>query len=188
MIFSTVEFNHKKFEKYLKDKTILLDFGCGVGIWKKRIPKKILKIFLFDSNLKLQKLLKKKYSNNKKILVIRNINEIKRLKVNTVIVNSVFQYVKQKEIIKLINIFNDHKIKRIFIMDIPKGGKLLEVILNILNYRYIFNIVSYIFNINYHKIKYYKHDYRFIKKTPYSWKMIDNFNNIKNRYGIYLFK
>ena len=71
-------------------------------------------------------------------------------------------------------------------MDIPKGGKLLEVILNIFNYRYIFNIVSYIFNINYHKIKYYKHDYRFIK-TPYSWKMIDNFNNIKNRYKfIYL--
>ena len=85
MIFSTVEFNHKKFEKYLKNKTILLDFGCGVGIWKKRIPKKILKIFLFDSNLKLQKLLKKKYSNNKKIFVIRNINEIKKLKVNTVI-------------------------------------------------------------------------------------------------------
>ena len=112
----------------------------------------------------MQKLLKKKYSNNKKIFDIKNINEIKKLKVNTVIVNSVFQYVKQKEIIKLINIFNNNKIKRIFIMDIPKGGKLLEVILNIFNYRYIFNIVSYIFNINYHKIKYYKHDYRFIKK------------------------
>ena len=47
MIFSTVEFNHKKFEKYLKNKTILLDFGCGVGIWKKRIPKKDLKNFSF---------------------------------------------------------------------------------------------------------------------------------------------
>lgn len=188
MIFSTVEFSNKKFEKYLKDKTILLDFGCGVGIWKKRIPKKISKIFLFDNNIQLQKLLKKKYSNNKKIFVIRNINEIKKLKVNTVIVNSVFQYVKQKEIIKLINIFNNHKIKKIFIMDIPKSGKLLEVILNILNYQYIFNIVSYIFNINYHKIKYYRHDYKFIKKTPYSCKIIDNFNNIKNRYGIYLFK
>ena len=60
MIFSTIEFNHKKFETYLKDETILLDFGCGVGIWKKQIPKKISKIFLYDSNLKLQKLLKKK--------------------------------------------------------------------------------------------------------------------------------
>ena len=54
MIFSTIEFNLKKFEKYLKDETILLDFGCGVGIWKKRIPKKISKIFLYDSNLQLQ--------------------------------------------------------------------------------------------------------------------------------------
>lgn len=188
MIFSTIEFNHKKFETYLKDETILLDFGCGVGIWKKQIPKKISKIFLYDSNLKLQKLLKKKYSNNKKIFVISNINEIKKLKINTVIVNSVFQYVRQKKIIELINIFNNHKIKKIFIMDIPKSGKLLEVILNIFNYQYIFNIVSYIFNINYYKIKYYKHDYKFIKKTPYSWKIIDNFNNIKNRYGIYLFK
>ena len=96
MIFSTIEFNLKKFEKYLKDETILLDFGCGVGIWKKRIPKKILKIFLFDSN-QIAKIIKKKYSNNKKIFVIRNINEIKKLKVNTVIVNSVFQYVKEKE-------------------------------------------------------------------------------------------
>lgn len=188
MIFLTIQFNKKKFEKYLKDKTILLDFGCGLGIWDKKVPKKISKIFLYDNNLKLRKILKKKYYSNKKISIVENINEIKKLKINTVIVNSVFQYVKQEEIIKLINIFNNLKIKRIFIMDVPKSGKIIEIILNIFNYRYIFNVMSYIFNINYYKIKYYRHDYKFIKRTPYSYKIIDNFNNIKNRYGIYLFK
>ena len=43
-------FNKKKFSKYLNKNTILLDYGCGTGIWDKNVPKKISKIYLYDKN------------------------------------------------------------------------------------------------------------------------------------------
>jgi hypothetical protein len=149
MIYGTVPFNKKRFSKYLNKNTILLDYGCGTGIWDKNVPKKISKIFLYDKNHELYKLLRKKYSHNKKIFFLTKISKINKLKINTIIVNSVFQYIGRGEIVRLIKVFYKIKINKVFINDIPKYNRLIEVFYNIFNYSYITNILKYLFDSNY---------------------------------------
>jgi hypothetical protein len=71
MIYGTVPFNKKKFNKYLNKNTILLDYGCGTGIWDKTLPTKISKIYLYDKNHFLYGSLKNKYCKNKKIFYLK---------------------------------------------------------------------------------------------------------------------
>ena len=92
MIYGTVPFNKKNFQNYLNKNTILLDFGCGTGIWDKNLSRKISKIYLYDYNQSLYKGLKEKYAQNKRIFILKKIDKIKKIKINTVVINSVFQY------------------------------------------------------------------------------------------------
>jgi hypothetical protein len=187
MIYGTVPFDKKNFERYLDKNTILLDYGCGTGIWDKNLPRKISKIYLYDKNCLLYASLKNKYFKNKKIFYLKKINEIKKLTINTVIINSVFQYMCEKEIIKLIKMFYKLRINKIFITDIPKINRLIEIFYNILNYKYITNVFKYLFDLNYYKIKYFSHNYNFLKKIPYKNKKLNNFNYTKKRYSLLLY-
>lgn len=188
MIYGTVPFDKKNFQRYLDKKTILLDYGCGTGVWDKKIPIKVLKIYLYDKNKFLYNVLKKKYAQNKKIFLLKKIDKIKKIKINAVIINSVFQYLHEEKVIKLIKLFYEIGINKIFITDIPKTSRLVEIFYNIFNYNYIINIIKYLFNPSYHKIKYFNHNYSFLKNISYKNKIIKNFNNTKNRYGILLWK
>jgi 2-polyprenyl-3-methyl-5-hydroxy-6-metoxy-1,4-benzoquinol methylase len=188
MIYGTVPFNKKNFQSYLNKNTILLDYGCGTGIWDKNLSRKISKIYLYDCNQSLYKGLKEKYAQNKRIFILKKIDKIKKIKINTVVINSVFQYVHEKEIIKLIKIFYKTGINKILISDIPRTIRLIEIFYNIFNYYYIINSIKYFANPFYHKIKYYIHNYNFLKNISYKNKIIKNFNNTKNRYGILLWK
>ena len=49
--------------KYISKKKIILDYGCGEGVWSSSVVKKI---YLYDKNKKLIPFLKKKYIINKK--------------------------------------------------------------------------------------------------------------------------
>lgn len=187
MIYGTVPFDKKNFQRYLDKKTILLDYGCGTGVWDKKIPIKVLKIYLYDKNKFLYNVLKKKYAQNKKIFLLKKIDKIKKKRINTVIINSVFQYMQKEKIVKLIKLFYEIGINKIFITDIPKTNKFIEIFYNIFNYNYIINIIKYLFSPSYYKIKYYNHNYNFLNNISYKKKIIKNFNKTKSRFGILLF-
>jgi hypothetical protein len=93
----------------------------------------------------------------------------------------------KEKIIKLIKMFYQLRINKVFISDISSMNRLIEIFYNILNYKYITNVFKYLFNPNYYKIKYYSHNYSFLKKIPYKIKKLNNFNYTKKRYTILLY-
>ena len=189
--FYKTNFNFKRFLSYLPDKqNILLDFGCGDGIYSKEIlsHKKIKLIYMTDKNKKLRLFIKKKYRNNKKIIWTDTLHK----KYKVVLLNSVSQYLKIIEYKTLINFFFRKKVKIIVISDIPKFPRIVEsIILLLTNPIHLFMGLSYLRNKNYLKMGYYfkNKETLKIKNNDYSYAVVDNLtSNLFSRYTMVIKK
>ena len=123
--FYTTILDFKKFLSYLpKKKNIILDFGCGNGIYsyKDLRNNKIKLVKMMDKDKKLKKLITQKYSKSKKIVWTQSLQG----KYDVVFMNSVIHYLNLNQYKKLLKFFIKKKINLILISDIPKYPRILE--------------------------------------------------------------
>lgn len=174
--FYQTKFNFKKFLSYMPlKKNIILDYGCGNGIFSSNFlkHKKIKLIYMIDKNIRLKKHIKKKYHLNKKIRWTNSIN----VKYDVVLMNSVTQYLAKKEYDNLMKKFFALKIKTIIISDIPKYPRIIEAfILLISNPKELFKGLSYLKEKDYLKMSFYfkKKDDFILKNKKYIFKFEKN--------------
>ena len=159
-------------------KNIILDYGCGNGIFSNNFlkHKKIKIIYMIDKNIKLKKHIKKKYNFNNKIRWTNSING----KYDVVLMNSVSQYLDKKEYDNLIKKFFALKIKTIIISDIPKYPRIIEAfILLITNPKDLFKGLSYLKEKDYLKMIFYykKHTDLILKNKKYIFKFEKNLSS-----------
>jgi 2-polyprenyl-3-methyl-5-hydroxy-6-metoxy-1,4-benzoquinol methylase len=154
----------KKFTKL--NKLQVLDFGCGLGVWSKKIlkDKSLQKIVLYDVNKKIIEKVKKKY-NVKKIHVSSNFNQIvDKKKFNLVIMSSVIQYIHKDKLKKIIKKISNNCPKKnkdfyIFIIDIPRFFRSFEfILLPFFDFKRFLFVTKLLNNKGYKKIKYHLHD------------------------------
>ena len=70
-ILHTPGYNYKLINNLIPKKSIILDYGCGAGIWKKSSISRLKKIYLYDSlDSEIQKC-QKKYKRYKKIKILK---------------------------------------------------------------------------------------------------------------------
>ena len=189
--FFKTNFNFKRFLSYLPSKqNILLDFGCGDGIYTKDVltNNKIKLIYMTDKNKKLKLFINKKYKNNKKVVWTDTINK----KYDVVLLNSVSQYLKIIEYNGLMNFFFKKKVKTIVISDIPKYPRIIEAfILMITNPIHLLMGLSYLKKKEYLKMGYYfkNKETLKIKNNNYAYTIKQNLSiNTFSRYTIVINK
>ena len=196
MIFLENNFNSSLFFKKLKKKkNTILDYGCGTGIWKcNELGGGGNKIYLYDKNKLALKHSKNKYYSHKNYIIISSLKEIKNLKLDVILLNSVIQYISKNNLEKLLLSFDKllKKNYKIIISDIPIFNRLVEFCFifflapkRLLGVLFIFiNFNSYI-----KKNKFYLNNlnFEFLEKH-FKFKKIKNFNNFKLRYGLVLEK
>lgn len=189
--FFKTNFNFKRFLSYLPSKqNILLDFGCGDGIYTKDVltNNKIKLIYMTDKNKKLKLFINKKYKNNKKVVWTDTINK----KYDVVLLNSVSQYLKIIEYNRLMNFFFKKKVKTIVISDIPKYPRIIEAfILMITNPIHLLMGLSYLKKKEYLKMGYYfkNKETLKIKNNNYAYTIKQNLSiNTFSRYTIVINK
>lgn len=177
--FYQTKFDFKKFLSYMPlKKNIILDYGCGNGIFSNNFlkHKKIKIIYMIDKNIKLKKHIKNKYHFNNKIRWTNSING----KYDVVLMNSVSQYLDKKEYDNLIKKFFALKIKTIIISDIPKYPRIIEAfILLITNPKDLFKGLSYLKEKDYLKMIFYykKHTDLILKNKKYIFKFEKNLSS-----------
>ena len=177
--FYKKKFDFKKFLSYMPlKKNIILDYGCGNGIFSNNFlkHKKIKIIYMIDKNIKLKKHIKNKYHFNNKIRWTNSING----KYDVVLMNSVSQYLDKKEYDNLIKKFFALKIKTIIISDIPKYPRIIEAfILLITNPKDLFKGLSYLKEKDYLKMIFYykKHTDLILKNKKYIFKFEKNLSS-----------
>jgi SAM-dependent methyltransferase len=177
-------------KKYLK-KINVLDFGCGAGSWNSNNLKIINKVYLYDKNKKLIKILKKKYKN-KKIIITFNKKIFFKKDINLIIFSSVIQYINNKELKKIFNkIIDNYKKKKLLILinDHPNLPRIIELLfLPFVNWKKLIYSLT-LLNKNYFKIKLFKHkihnkDYLI---NNFEFKKIDSsFNIFRKKYLLIL--
>ena len=188
--FYSSELNFKKFLSYLPNKkNVILDFGCGNGIFdpQKKYKKKIKIIKMTDKNKLLKKSIKNKYKKNNKFIWSDNINT----HYNVVFICSVVQYLSFKEYRKLINFFLKKKTELILISDIPKYPRIIEAFFLIfINPYKLVRASKYLFKKKYLKTSYFfkKYDQLLIYNNNYIYKMQSNLNDDKLRYSLIIQK
>ena len=146
----------------------VLDFGCGTGVWDNdQVIKfhKLSRITLYDKNKNFIKLLKSKYKNDK-VKIDFNLHSILNNKnFNVIVMSSVIQYLKEKELENLINLLsNNKKNVTIIITDVPYMSRICEFLLLPL-----FNIKRFFFSLKLIISKeYLKNDYNIFNKNYFS--------------------
>ena len=185
--FYLTQFNFKKLLSYFPlKKNIILDYGCGNGIFSNIFlkHKKIKLIYMFDKNTKLKKYIENKYHINNKIKWTNSINK----KYDVVLMNSVSQYLKKNEYDNLIKKFFALKIKTIIISDIPKYPRIIEAfLLLVLNPKDLFKGLSYLKEKDYLRMGFYykKHNDLILKNKKYIFKFEKNLaSNSFSRYTL----
>lgn len=196
MIFLENDFNSFLFFKQLKKKrNTILDYGCGTGIWKcNESGLGDNKIYLYDKNKLALKHVKNKYYSNKNYIIISSLKEIKNLKIDVVLFNSVIQYISKNNLEKLLLSFDKllKKNYKIIISDIPKFSRLLEFFfLFLFSPKRLLGAIFIIVNFNNYikKNKFYLNNLNFqFLERHFKFKKIKNFNNFKLRYSLVLEK
>jgi|688.fasta_scaffold187620_3 2-polyprenyl-3-methyl-5-hydroxy-6-metoxy-1,4-benzoquinol methylase len=194
MIFPENNFDSDLFFKILnKKKCVILDYGCGSGIWN---GTKGNKIFLYDKDKLSLKYAKKKYNLDKNFIIISNLKEIKNLKkkIDILLLNSVIQYISKDNLKKLLLNFDKilKKDYKIIISDIPRFNRLIELCSFLfLSPKRFLSAIFIIINFNNYikKNKFYLNnlDINFLGKN-FKFQKIENFNKFKLRYGLVLKK
>ena len=172
IIFKKTFFNTKKFFKIIRNYYSVLDYGCGIGVYQD--SKK--KIFLYDKNKFLYKILKKKYQKKKNFKIIKK--PIYK-NIDVILLNSCLQYLNEKEF-KILASKIRNNFKLIIFSDIPKYSRLIEgIILIFINPLRILEFCKFSFNRNYHKLGfYYRNQDQIVKNFKgYSSKKKENLNN-----------
>ena len=171
----------------------ILDFGCGRGIWLEKAlkNKKLNKIVLYDENIKLIPILKKKYSSRKIKINFNLKNILEKEDFNLIIFSSVIQYMKKDYLEKLIRDLVRNK-KKLFIVitDIPFLPRPFELLLMpFLNLKRFLYVLQFIFLKDYKKLNYQtykKDDFKFLK-NKFKLKFTSNFHDLNYlRYSLIL--
>ena len=179
--FHTTKLNFKLFFSHLPNKkNIILDYGCGNGIFNKEHSnnKKIKKIKMIDKDKKLKKFIVNKYLGNKDIIWIDSLKQ----SFDVVFINSVIQYLNYEGYKNLINFFFKKKVKIIIISDIPKYPRFIEgFFLIFINPFKLIKGLKYIFNKNYIKSGFFfkKSIQLTILNNNYNYKIETNLNDDK---------
>ena len=171
----------------------ILDFGCGRGIWLEKAlkNKKLNKIVLYDENIKLIPILKKKYSSRKIKINFNLKNILEKEDFNLIIFSSVIQYMKKDYLEKLIrNLVKNKKKLFIVIIDIPFLPRPFELLLMpFLNLKRFLYVLQFIFLKDYKKLNYQtykKDDFKFLK-NKFKLKFTSNFHDLDYlRYSLIL--
>tara|TARA_B100000959_G_scaffold27748_1_gene26666 strand:+ start:181 stop:777 length:597 start_codon:yes stop_codon:yes gene_type:complete len=171
----------------------ILDFGCGRGIWLEKAlkNKKLNKIVLYDENIKLIPILKKKYSSRKIKINFNLKNILEKEDFNLIIFSSVIQYMKKDYLEKLIrNLVKNKKKLFIVITDIPFLPRPFELLLMpFLNLKRFLYVLQFIFLKDYKKLNYQtykKDDFKFLK-NKFKLKFTSNFHDLDYlRYSLIL--
>lgn len=201
MIFLSNTLNEKKFLSILNNKkNVILDFGCGVGVWDYKIlHPKISKVFLYDKNPRVMSIAKKNYKKNKNISFIKkNVffnkrNFFIKNKVNIIFFNSVIQYLSPYEVKHIILMLKKCVKKnnfKIIITDVPIYNRYIEFfLLFFFDFQRFLDAIKLIFDMDYYMTNFYKNnlDINFLKKN-FKVKIFDNLNFFKFRKSILLKK
>ncbi len=171
----------------------ILDFGCGRGIWLEKAlkNKKLNKIVLYDENIKLIPILKKKYSSRKIKINFNLKNILEKEDFNLIIFSSVIQYMKKDYLEKLIrNLVKNKKKLFIVITDIPFLPRPFELLLMpFLNLKRFLYVLQFMFLKDYKKLNYQtykKDDFKFLK-NKFKLKFTSNFHDLDYlRYSLIL--
>ena len=176
--FEISKLNHLEFLSYLPNKkNIVLDFGCGNGVFQKKFnSKKIKLIKMYDKNKILKSQIKKKYEKNSFIKWTPSLN----VSYNIVFINSTIQYLTLRKFKSLMSYFFKKKVDMIIISDIPKYPFYLEAFFCIfINLKRILISLRYLFEKQYNF--YYHKNIRSLKlKNPnYTCTLCKNINEDK---------
>jgi hypothetical protein len=167
--FIKTNFDEKRFLNIIKNYKSILDYGCGEGVWSRLTLKKI---YLYDKNVRLIPILKKKYN-------LKNFYILKKPIFNkeVFLLNSVIQYIDHKNLYSLKKKIID-KFNIIIFSDIPKYPRIIEGIISILfNPQRLLLALYYFFNHEYRKFGFY---YRSFDKIVSVLDKYYNFQVIKN--------
>ena len=176
--FEISKLNYSEFLSYLPNKkNIVLDFGCGNGIFPKNFfNKKIKLIKMYDKNKKLKSLIKKKYEKNLFIKWVPSLN----VNYNIVFINSTIQYLSLKSYKSLVSYFFKKKVDMIIISDIPKYPFYIEAFFCIFtNLNRILISLKYLFQKNYNFYSYKNKIDLIIKNRNYKYDLNENINEDK---------
>ena len=176
--FEISKLNCSEFLSYLPNKkNVILDFGCGNGIFPKNFSNKKIKLVnMYDKNKKLKINIKKKYKKNSLIKWTPTIN----INYNVVFINSTVQYLTLKNYKSLISYFFKKKVDMIIISDIPKYPFYLEAFFCIfINLSRILISFKYLFQKNYNFYSYKNKINLIIKNRNYKYELDKNINEDK---------
>ena len=176
--FEISKLNCSEFLSYLPNKkNVILDFGCGNGIFPKNFSNKKIKLVnMYDKNKKLKNYIKKKYKKNSLIKWTPTIN----INYNVVFINSTVQYLTLKNYKSLISYFFKKKVDMIIISDIPKYPFYLEAFFCIfINLSRILISFKYLFQKNYNFYSYKNKINLIIKNRNYKYELDKNINEDK---------
>ena len=189
--FYSSPFDFKNFYLHLPNKkNIILDYGCGNGIFSKKdlTNNKIKFIYMFDQNKEIKKYIESKYKKSKKIKWSDNTN----LNYNIVLINSVSQYLSKYDYLKLINFFQKKKVDLIVVSDVPKYNRIIETCILFFTYpKDLLHGLGYLLNRKYLSLNYYfkKKKDLIIKNNKYDYVFRENLSSNKiTRYTILIKK
>lgn len=187
MIFKyNYHFNISKIQRLVNSKKLkILDFGCGLGNWNKKIiySKLINKIILYDKNKNLINILKKKYPSQK-IEINFNLKKIIKIKdYNTIIFSSVIQYISQDKLKKIIKkLTKGKKNITIIFIDVPYLPRIIEFfLLPFFNFKRFLFTLKLLFSNNYNKINYFLYNKEKFKpfNKKFDLKFLCNLHDLK---------
>ena len=176
--FEVSKLNHLEFLSHLPNKkNIILDFGCGNGVFQKKFnSKKIRLIKMYDKNKMLKYQIKKKYEKNSFIKWAPSLS----VSYNIVFINSTIQYLTLKSFKSLMSYFFKKKVDMIIISDIPKYPFYLEAFFCIfINLRRILISFKYLFQKQYNFYYYKNLKSLKVKNSNYTCKLYKNINEDK---------
>ena len=176
--FEISELNSQEFLSYLPNKkNVVLDFGCGNGVFRKKFnSKKIKLIKMYDKNKMLKYQIKKKYKKNSFIKWTPSLS----VRYNIVFINSTIQYLRLKSFKSLMSYFFKKKVDMIIISDIPKYPFYLEAFFCIfINLKRILISLRYLFQKHYNFYIYKNLNSLKVKNPNYTYKLCKNINEDK---------